>query len=315
MRTSILVLISCAAFAGCASVNRTVDKGTGAIGELLLPVPEEVQLGNQLAAEVNQQEKILQDPQVQAYVNSVGQKVVQASGDKRDGIKYSFTVIDQPGTINAFALPGGHIYVYSGLILAARSEAELAGVLAHEVGHVTSRHAAQALGTAYGLQTLSAIALGQNPGALQQLAAGIAAQGYMARHSRDAEREADMKGLQYMTKAGYDPKAMPRFFEELVRISGKSNAVSEFFASHPNPQERVKNLNAEIAKKGNPTGKSSIVGGFDQVQARLKGGKAPSSAPPSGGTPPPSSGGAPAPGGGAPAPPPAPAPAPAPGKK
>ncbi|HWV36917.1 MAG TPA: M48 family metallopeptidase [Vulgatibacter sp.] len=310
MRDASLALILCAAVAGCAGVTRTVDKGTGALGELLLPVPEEVELGNRLAAEVNRQEKILQDPQVQKYANAVGQRIVKTSGDRRDGIRYSFTVIDEPGAINAFALPGGHIYVYSGLILAARNEAELSGVLAHEVGHVTSRHAAQALGTAYGLQALSAIALGKNPGALQQLAAGIAAQGYMARHSRDAEREADAKGLQYLTKAGYDPRAMPRFFEELVKISGRSNAVAEFFASHPNPRERVKNLNADISKMGKPSGKTSIVGGFDEVQARLRGGSSAPSAPPSGGETPPPGGTTPPPGGA-----PAPAPAPAPGKK
>src|SRR5690606_10383507 len=136
-RISLLPLVF--VFLSCASVTRTIDKGTGAVGEVLLPVSEEARLGKQLADEVNKQEKIHPDAQVQAYVAKVGRRIVDASRDRRKGITYRFTVIDQPRVINAFALPGGHIYVYSGLILAARSEAELASVLGHEVGHVTSR--------------------------------------------------------------------------------------------------------------------------------------------------------------------------------
>ncbi len=269
----LLLSSSLLANAGCASMSKTVDRGTGALGEILLPLSEEVKLGKQLAADVDKQEKILNDPEVQAWVNKVGQRVAKASGDKRSGIRYTFTVIDKPGMINAFALPGGHIYIYSGLITASQSEAELASVLGHEVGHVTARHAAQSLGTAYGLETLSAVALGKNPGAITQIAAGIAAQGYMSRHSRDAERDADARGLDYLIAAGYDAKAMPRFFQELEKISGKSNSLEEFFASHPHPADRVKTLTNAIAKKGNPSGSASLIGGFDAIKARLLGKK------------------------------------------
>jgi len=307
MRRSLPLLFLCAGLAGCANVNQTLDKGTGALGELLLPLAEEVQLGHQLAADVNKQEKVLDDPEVQAYVNQVGQRIAKASKDKRKGIKYTFTVIDQPQVINAFALPGGHIYVYSGLIIASRNEAELAAVLGHEVGHVTSRHAAQSLGTAYGLEALSAVALGEQPGAVAQIAAGIAAQGYMSRHSRDAEREADTKGLQYLMAAGYDPKAMPRFFEELARHSGGSNAIADFFASHPNPGERSKVLSRSIQQKGNPSGATALVGDFERIKARLQGKAAPASSSAGSSSKPASSGGTSAPS-------PAPAPAPAPSR-
>src|SRR5690606_12528518 len=146
------------------------------------------------------------------------------------GITYRFTVIDEPRQVNAFALPGGHIYVYSGLIAAADSEAELAGVLGHEIGHVAERHAAQALGAQFGLQTLASLALGQNPSLIEQIAAGIAAQGYLSRHSRDAERESDSRGLQYLIAAGYDPTAMPAFFKKLERMSGGNpGALQQFF--------------------------------------------------------------------------------------
>lgn len=295
-RMHFLLLSSLLALAACASVTRTVDKGTGALGEVLLPLSEEVRLGNQLASEVARQEKIHPDAQLQQYVQQVGQRIVTASRDKRKGIRYRFTVVDNPGTVNAFALPGGHIYVYSGLILAARSEAELAAVLGHEVGHVTSRHAARSLGTAFGLEALSRVALGQDPGALTQIASGIAAQGYMSRHSRDAEREADARGLDYLIAAGYDPNAMPRFFDELAKRSGSSSALTSFFASHPDPRERARALQQTIRQKRTQGGRAEIVGGFAQMQARARG--AASGGSTSGwksGTPTPPAGGAPAP--------------------
>lgn len=280
-RISLLPLVF--VFLSCASVTRTIDKGTGAVGEVLLPVSEEARLGKQLADEVNKQEKIHPDAQVQAYVAKVGRRIVDASRDRRKGITYRFTVIDQPRVINAFALPGGHIYVYSGLILAARSEAELASVLGHEVGHVTSRHAARSLGTAFGLETLSRLAMGDDPGTVAQLATAIAAQGYMSRHSRDAEREADSRGLDYLIAAGYDPNAMPSFFDTLARQSGSAHALEKFFASHPQPGERAKALRQSIRDRKAPKGRTEIVGGFAEIQARL-GKKGTSSPSPSSGS-------------------------------
>lgn len=287
MRRTLTGLVIACSLAGCASVQQSVDKGSKAIGEALLPVSEERQLGKQLAAQVNQEEPILNNKQVQDYVSRVGQLLVKASGDKR--FTYTFTVVDKPGVVNAFALPGGPIYVYSGLIQAADSEAELASVLAHEVGHVTERHAAAQLGTQFGLQTLAGLALGNNPGQLQQLATGIAAQGYMMRHSRDAEREADSDGLAYLIKAGYDPKAMPAFFRKLERIAGGNpNAIESFFASHPAPGERAKTLSATV---GNRTGKSEIIGGFADIKRQLGSSPAPKSGtPPKSGTTPKSGG-------------------------
>lgn len=271
--------------AGCASVSKTTESGSKAIGSLLLPVSEEQQLGNQLASQVNQEEKILDNQQVQAYVDRIGQRMVQASGDRR--FKYQFTVIDKPNEVNAFALPGGHIYVYSGLIRAADNEAELASVLGHEVGHVVERHAASQLGAQFGLQTLAALALGNNPGQIEQLAAGVAAQGYLMKNSRDAERQADDDGLRYTVKAGYDPRAMPAFFQKLQKIAGGDpNAIEAFFSSHPGSGERVKTTTEQIRKMGNPTGKTEIIGGFSQIKSQLgsSGSRSSGSTAPKGGT-------------------------------
>ncbi|WP_373047979.1 M48 family metallopeptidase [Vulgatibacter sp.] len=285
MRRLLSSLLIAVAMAGCSGVQKTADAGTTALGEALLPTSEEVKLGNQLAAEVNKEEKILKNDAVQRYVDQVGQKIVNAAGkDRRAGIKYNFTVIDNPNQVNAFALPGGHIYIYSGLIKAADSEAELASVLGHEVGHVTERHAARALGAQFGLQTLASLALGQNPGMISQLAAGIAAQGYMSRHSRDAEREADNEGFAFFTRAGYDPAAMPAFFKKLQRMSGGNpNAFEQFFASHPAPGERAQTLSGKIRTSGKSSGKSELVGGFDQIKAQI-GGRSSSTSKPSGST-------------------------------
>lgn len=271
MRSLSLLVAAALATAGCAGVQHTADQGAAALGQALLPTSEEIRIGNQLAAEVNQQEKILQNDAVQQYVRRVGKRLVDAAGKTaRPEITYRFTVIDEPNQVNAFALPGGHIYVYSGLIRAADSEAELAGVLGHEIGHVAERHAAQALGAQFGLQTLAALALGQNPGMIQELAAGIAAQGYMSRHSRDAERESDALGLRFLTAAGYDPMAMPAFFKKLERMGGSnSNALAQFFASHPNPGERADTLTRSIRSQGKRTGKEQIVGDFAQIKAQL----------------------------------------------
>ncbi len=268
MRRLLTALLVALSAAGCAGVQKTADAGTAALGEALLPTSEEVKLGNQLASEVNKEEKVLDNAAVQSYVDKVGQRIVAAAGkDKREGIKYTFTVIDEPNQVNAFALPGGHIYVYSGLIRAADNEAELASVLGHEVGHVTERHAARALGAQFGLQTLAQLALGQNPGMVSQIASGIAAQGYMSRHSRDAERQADTEGLQFLTRAGYDPAAMSSFFKKLQKLSGSNpNALEEFFASHPNPGERATVVGKAARGK---SGKTEIVGGFDQIKAQL----------------------------------------------
>jgi len=278
MRRLLTALLIAVSAAGCASVSKTANKGAATLGEALLPTSEEVKLGNQLAAEVTQDEKVLNNPAVQSYVNKVGQRLVASTGnDRRSGINYTFTVIDDPRQVNAFALPGGHIYVYSGLLQAADSEAELAGVLGHEIGHVTERHAAAALGAQFGLQTVTQLALGQNPGMLSQLAAGIAQQGYMSKHSRDAERQADQAGLRYMMAAGYDPNAMPTFFRKLERLGGSNpNALQAFFASHPAPGERAKTLSKEIAAK-RATGREEIIGGFSQMKAQLASGAGSSS--------------------------------------
>lgn len=255
----------------CSTVAKITTAPATAVGRLLLPPEEERRLGDQLAAEVAQKEKILDDPQVKKWVDEVGARIVGGVPKDDQGFPFDFQVIDDPGTVNAFALPGGHIFIYSGLILAADDEAEVAAVLGHEVAHVTLDHPSQQLAAAMGADVLRSIALGFEPGLVNQLATGIAAQGYMAAYSRQDEAEADRYGLSYLAAAGYDPEAMVSFFRKLERLQGQQpNLVEKFFASHPDPGQRVESLQSLIRTEGLPKGRTSIVGGFDEIKRRLQ---------------------------------------------
>ena len=268
-----LVALALLGLGACATVDRGIDRGASAAADVLIPPESEAKLGSQLAAQVNQEERISKDSDLQAYVDRVGARVLSVVPKAdRHGQTFTFTVIDKPKEVNAFAIPGAHIYVYSGLIAAAANEAELAGVLAHEIGHATARHGAELLVKGMGLQTVMDLALGQNPNQLAALGAQIAGQGYLAQNSQDQEREADTRGLRYLTAAGYDPYALPNFFQKLAKMQGSSpGAIAKFFASHPAPAERAKTARTAIAKSGKTTGKTEIVGGFAAMKVRAGG--------------------------------------------
>jgi predicted Zn-dependent protease len=209
---------------------------TGAAADVLLPPREEERLGRQMQREVLREVKVLENQPIQDYIGQLGAQIVRAAGSKPEGIKYSFTVLDND-QVNAFAMPGGDIYVYTGLLKAADTEAELMSVLAHEVAHVTERHIAEQLVAQYGLQALASAALGNNPGVISQLVASVAGQGYMLKFSRSAESEADRSGLGYLVRAGYSPEGFVSFFETLQRQGGAR--PPEFLASHPSPENRI----------------------------------------------------------------------------
>lgn len=220
---------------------------TEEVAEALISVEEERQLGDRVARDLEEQVELVDDPEVQQYVQDLGDRIVQSAPDAPEGMAYRFQVIDAPDQINAVALPGGYIYVFSGLMLAVEDEAELAGVLAHEVAHVTRRHIAQQLVAQLGLEVLVGLALGQDPGLVRQLATAVAAQGVFTRFSRDHEREADFYGVQYLSRAGWSPHSYARFFDKLAR-AGEAPAVLAFLQTHPAPSERAENARALIAQ-------------------------------------------------------------------
>jgi Peptidase family M48 len=219
--------------------KRNINKGIWAGGILgAKGIDSEVKMGRMLAAQVDKEAKFVDDPIITEYVNRVGQNVVLHSDAK---VPFTIKVIDSD-EVNAFALPGGFFYVNKGLILAADNEAELAGVMAHEIAHVAARHAmeneAKMQAMNYGM--LAGILLGgpivsnilyNTSGLLEGMA--------FLKFSRGAEEEADKLGVQYMWAAGYDPGAMATMFEKLeAKNKKKPGTIAKLFADHPAPADR-----------------------------------------------------------------------------
>lgn len=220
---------------GKRNINAGSDKFFGWLGG---SQAKEMQIGRQLAMEVEQQAKMVDDPIITEYVNRVGQNIVLHSDAK---IPFTIKVIDSD-EVNAFALPGGYFFVNKGLILAADNEAELAGVMAHEIAHVAARHAMENQGKASFLQygILAGILLsGGIAGSVLQNTAGLTQALAFSKFSRAAETEADKLGVQYLYAAGYDPTAMSTMFEKLAAQNKKKpGTISKLFASHPASLDR-----------------------------------------------------------------------------
>jgi len=243
-----LLLVLLLTGSSCTSVRQY-------LGASLVSFETEVSLGEKLAAQVERQQRVLRNRDVQAYVRLVAnQLVTHASGDRPE-VRYRVTVLDNPNQVNAFALPAGFLYVYTGLLLAADNEAELAGILAHEIGHVVGRHSANQLATQLGLNILVSLALGENSEELASLAAQAGTSGALARFSRDDEREADAFGVKYTMAAGYDPRGLLTFFEKLKKLEGRrQSGLESLLSSHPATQERIDRIDRMIQKAGNPAG-------------------------------------------------------------
>lgn len=205
---------------------------------------EEIQVGAQAAAQVEKKTPIIYEPEVHEYINKLGNKLVKHS--RRSDIRYSFKVTNDKA-INAFALPGGFIYINRGLIEAADSEHELVGVLAHEIAHVTQRHGVQQVARAKKAQVGFAAAgilaglAGIGGSGVNQAFNGayLVTQGAFSKFSRDAERESDREGAFMMAKAGWNPKGMITFFQKLEKQGSRS---TNFFSTHPSPRERYTNI-------------------------------------------------------------------------
>ncbi|MEJ2354976.1 MAG: M48 family metallopeptidase [candidate division WOR-3 bacterium] len=211
---------------------------------IFISTAEEVEIGRQVAAEVESQERLLKDKSVQTYVNNVGQKIARVSD--RNDIEYTFKVIDKK-EINAFACPGGFIYIYTGLLETLDNEAQLAAVLAHEVSHLVARHSIKKLQNIYGYSILAQIALGDKAegaaGDIVNVAASLILQGY----SRDNEFEADRYGILYAKNAGYNPKGMIEVFEKFKKMQGtRPPSILVLLSSHPPAEDRIERAESEI---------------------------------------------------------------------
>jgi len=219
--------------------NRNINKGS----INFISLDKEIAMGRQLAAEIERQVKLIDDPTINEYVNRVGQNLVRNSDAK---VPFTIKVVESD-EINAFALPGGFFYVNSGLILAADDESELAGVMAHEIAHVAARHGTEQASKAelINFASIPLIFMGGVGGFALRQAAGFLIPMQFLQFSRKDESEADYFGLQYLYKTGYDPGAAVSFFEKLqAKESAKPGSISKMFSTHPPTGERI-----ELSKK------------------------------------------------------------------
>src|SRR5690349_17682200 len=244
--------------------NRDVAKGPN-----FYSLEKEIALGKQLAQEVERQAKIIDDPIVAEYVNRVGQNIVRNSDAK---VPFTIKVVEDE-SVNAFALPGGFFFVNTGLILNASNEAELAGVMAHEIAHVAARHGTRQATKAElaNYMSIPLIFMGGWAGYGIRQAAGLLVPMSLLKFSRGYESEADMLGLQYMYKTGYDPASFVDFFEKIQALEKKKHgAVAELFSSHPMTDDRIqaaqKNIQENLEARPEYVVNTSE---FNEVKARL----------------------------------------------
>src|SRR5204863_8428238 len=247
--------------------NRSVGKGVN-----FYSLEREIALGKQLAQEVERSSKLIDDPVITEYVNRVGQNLVRNSDAK---VPFTIKVIDSD-EVNAFALPGGFFYVNSGLILRANEESELAGVMAHEIAHVAARHGTKQATKGDIVQLASIPAMIFIPygwaGYAAYQGANFLIPMTFLKFSRDAEREADFLGLQYMYKAGYDPNSYVTFSERIqADEKRRPGTIGKAFSTHPPTQDRIENTQKEIARIL-PARQEYIVTSseFDSVKSRLR---------------------------------------------
>lgn len=234
------------ALAGCYTVPETGRQA------FILPMFDDVQMGAQAFADIRAKEKVSNDPALNERAQRVGRRIAQAVGDRMPNAQWEFVVFDAPETINAFALPGGKVGVYSGLMKLAASDDELAFVMGHEISHVTSRHSAQrataALGAALGGLILDTATKDSRSHDIWLGAYGLAAAGGTLAYSRSHESEADFIGLRFAAYAGYDPRASVEFWKKMGESAKGKMKPPEFLSTHPSDERRIANLEAEMAQ-------------------------------------------------------------------
>jgi predicted Zn-dependent protease len=239
--------------AACAT-----NPATGKREFSLMSEAQEIELGKSMDAEVRRQMGNYEDPELQRYVETVGLRLARAS--QRPNLPWHFTVVDEPA-VNAFALPGGYIYLTRGILPFLDTEADLAGVLGHEIGHVTARHSAQqytkATTAGLGVQLLSIFVPEAQPfQGLTETALGV----LFLKHGRDDELQADRLGVDYAAKSGWNPAGVASMLRTLARLdeaSGSRRGVPNWLSTHPAPADRVEQVHTYIAQKGIPVGTSS----------------------------------------------------------
>lgn len=209
----------------------------------LVSLDQEWAMRDDMRRQVSSEMRVVNDQQAVAYLNRIGREIAAQTpyGNRR----WDFGIVED-NTLNAFNLPGGLVYVNSGLIREADTLDQLVGVLAHEIGHGASRHGTQLMTRAYGYNLIAGLALGRNPSMTQQVLANLVGTGVLNNYSRDAEHEADRLGVRYAYQAGYDPQGMVEFFETMLQErSRRPTKVEQFFSNHPLTEDRLNRIARE----------------------------------------------------------------------
>jgi beta-barrel assembly-enhancing protease len=217
----------------------------------ILKPKDDVEIGRRSAVEADRQLEILNDRQATTYIQTLGKNLATSAPNNDPVYVFQFKIVND-NAINAFALPGGFIYVNRGAIAAADNEAQIAGVMAHEIGHVVMRHGTHQMSKAYvekmGLGILGGMLGGGALGSVINATGGFGLNALFLHYSREMESEADLIGTQILHDAGYDPKAMVEFFEKIQVESQSAGKSSQFFSDHPNPANRISDVQKEIVK-------------------------------------------------------------------
>lgn len=256
------VLILPLVLAGCTT--------TDLLGSFNLISPaEEQQLGDNLAGEIASQRTLIDDDTVAPYVRAIGQRLVDVS--PTPGATYQFYVIEDE-SINAFAIPGGYMYMHTGLILASQTEDELASVIAHELAHAVKRHPTQRMSRQMGAQTIASLILGEDPGQLSQIASQLILAGGISAYSRSAELEADRMAVDLLHEAGYNPNGLVSFFSTLVVLEQQAGGTrgASLFATHPPTPDRINAAQLRIGNLAAMRASKPPVGDLQQIQASLE---------------------------------------------
>lgn len=249
-----------------------VAGSTAAVGACGISHQQEVQMGQEYAAEINRQLPLVNDAAVTRYVNNLGRSIAQRGNRQYN---YNFYVVNA-AQINAFAVPGGHVYVNRGLIERTRNMSELAGVLAHEIAHVELRHGVEQMekmqAANLGL-SLGYVLLGRAPSGAERAAIGVGGNLYFARHSRDAENEADASAVSLLANSGINPNGLTSFFNVLISDQQRSpSSVEQWFSTHPLTQDRVDNTQAYINRLSpSQRGGRTDDAGYSSMKSRLRG--------------------------------------------
>lgn len=242
---------------GCAST-------AGGGGFNLVSLDQEWGMRNDLQSQVEQQARVIDS----SYLDTVGRRIAAQTplGNRR----WDFDIV-QDSTVNAFNLPGGLVYVNSGLIAEADTLSELAGVLAHEIGHGASRHGTQLMTRAYGYNAIAGLLLGRNPSQGKQIAAQILGTGILTRYSRTAENEADRLGVRYTYAAGYDPEGMVGFYGEMLDMRRRQpSKVEQLFSSHPLTEDRIRNIRAEASRLPRRSSLTNDTSNFQRFRSQFR---------------------------------------------